>query len=116
MNFVPARLEDGRVRASGLDVPCAAPSEGGRDVLTGIRPHDVVPAEGAGHLQLAVEVLETMGFEAYAHGRVGEAPFIARLEAAQADLLRPGSTLALDVPPSALHLFDPATERALGEP
>ena len=53
-----------------------------------------------------------MGFEAYAHGKVGDVTFIARLEGAQS-LPKPGDTLPLAVPSEALHLFDADTGAAL---
>ena len=39
----------------------------GRAVVIGVRPHDVVP-DPDGAIDLHVEVVEPMGFEAYAHG------------------------------------------------
>ena len=114
MNFLPATVQAGRARAGGLDVSLARAGRGAPDgpVLLGARPHDVVPAED-GEITLAVEVVEAMGFEAYAHGKVGEVPFVARLEAQVARDLGPGQTLRLDLGPGALHLFSPVTEQAL---
>ncbi len=78
----------------------------------GERPHDVVPAREGGAIDLRVEVVEAMGFEAYAHGKVGDVPFIARLDGS-ASLPKPGDTLPLTVPADALHVFDPTTGLAL---
>jgi ABC-type sugar transport system ATPase subunit len=77
-----------------------------------VRPHDVTLA-GGDHaaIRLSVEVVEAMGFEAYAHGRVGANPFVARLPAGQ--LPRGGDSLGFDVNASAVHLFDPDTGRGL---
>ncbi len=113
MNFVPASVEDGRIRAAGLDL--TAPRALDRaEVLVGIRPHDVLVApEGEHELEMAVEVVEAMGFEAYAHGRVGECPFVARIDPDRAAEVSPGQILHLKAPETALHLFDPETERAL---
>jgi sn-glycerol 3-phosphate transport system ATP-binding protein/multiple sugar transport system ATP-binding protein len=122
MQFLPARVEGGRVRAEGVDLALqpelaarAAPADAGaREVVLGIRPHDVAPAtNGHAALALRVEVVEAMGFEAYAHGRVGDAPFVARLEGEASLGTRPGDVLRLDVPPRGVHLFDPKTEAAL---
>ena len=118
MNFLPGELEGGRVRAEGLDVSLASasrevPASAGK-VLAGVRPHDVVPsANGHADITLRVEVIEAMGFEAYAHGKVGGRPFVARLEGERAHAARPGDTLALDVAKGGLHLFDPDSERTL---
>jgi sn-glycerol 3-phosphate transport system ATP-binding protein/multiple sugar transport system ATP-binding protein len=112
MNFLDAARADGRVRAAGVDLP--VPAGEARDVVVGIRPHDVVPASGASAIRLQVEVIEAMGFEAYAHGLVGSTPFVARLEGEGMRAAKPGETIALDVVPAAVHLFDPKTEQRLG--
>jgi len=113
MNFLSARVEKGRVTADGLDLPAPEGAAGG-DVLVGIRPHDVSVAEGdAGGATLRVEVVEAMGFEAYAHGHVGGARFVARLEGADVKRLSVGDEIRLAIPGDAVHLFDPETEKAL---
>jgi hypothetical protein len=65
---------------------------------------------------LRVELVESLGTEALVHGRfVSDGPtVIARLDSADARVLRSGHTVPLSAPPSALHLFDAHTERALG--
>ncbi len=106
MNFFEAEVEDGQLRARGLAIP--APQGASGKVTVGIRPHDVVQADG-GPLALEVDVVEAMGFETYAHGSLAGAPFIARLDGAERP--RRGDTVHLRV--ERLHLFDPETERAL---
>jgi sn-glycerol 3-phosphate transport system ATP-binding protein/multiple sugar transport system ATP-binding protein len=121
MNFLKGEVSDGRVRASGLDARLEVATvarglslEPGRAVLAGIRPHDVLPsANGHADVLLQVEVVETLGFETYAHGKVGDQPFVARLEGSRARALARGDTLALDIAAGGLHLFDPDSERAL---
>ncbi|HJL16601.1 MAG TPA: sn-glycerol-3-phosphate ABC transporter ATP-binding protein UgpC [Sandaracinaceae bacterium LLY-WYZ-13_1] len=115
MNFVSAELRGDTLEAPGLSVRLPEVPEGAseRALLAGIRPHDVTPAEGGGAIRMQVEVVEAMGFEAYAHGAVGETPFVARVEGAHAARIEAGDTLGFDVPPDALHLFDAETERAL---
>lgn len=107
MNFIEASCRDGRMTAPGLDLPIEPARVGGRGrVVVGIRPHDVVPAD-QGAIALPVDVVEAMGFESYAHGRLGETPFVARLEGA----VTKGQVLQLDV--KAFHVFDPASGEAL---
>ncbi|MBX3270344.1 MAG: sn-glycerol-3-phosphate ABC transporter ATP-binding protein UgpC [Sandaracinaceae bacterium] len=113
MNFVEAAVEDGALVAEGLRLPVPAGRDVARRALVGIRPHDVALADGEGALAMDVEVVEAMGFEAYAHGSVGGRPFVARLEGERAQAVEVGQRLALDVAPGAVHLFDPETERAL---
>jgi sn-glycerol 3-phosphate transport system ATP-binding protein/multiple sugar transport system ATP-binding protein len=119
MNFLPARVSsDGLfAEAKGLRVELdrdrfKSDLTPGREVTLGLRPHDVSPAAESGAIELAVEVLEAMGFEAYAHGRVGDAAFIARLDGSSA-LPKVGETLRLSAARESVHLFDPTTGRAL---
>src|SRR5690606_33698375 len=98
MNFIAATIAGATLEAPGismtLEPPPAAPSG---EVILGMRPHDLLVREH-GPITMRVEVIEAMGFEAYAHGTVGEAPFAARLEADEALSIAPGDTLKLDVP------------------
>jgi sn-glycerol 3-phosphate transport system ATP-binding protein/multiple sugar transport system ATP-binding protein len=117
MGFLAAQASGGRVRAEGVDValPEALASHEG-EVVLGVRPHDVRLATGPGALQLTVDVVEAMGFEAYAHGHIGGKPFVARLEGDAQLGVRPGQVVALDVDVDGVHLFDPKSEAALGAP
>jgi sn-glycerol 3-phosphate transport system ATP-binding protein/multiple sugar transport system ATP-binding protein len=108
MNFVDVRIEDGRARASGVDVAVAI--GGARDAVLGVRPQDVALASDGG-LSMEVEVVEAMGFEAYAHGKVGGATFVARLTPEELGAAKIGSTIRLG--PKQAHLFDRESERAL---
>ena len=89
----------------------------GRPVTIGVRPHDFEPArDGASAAaKLNVEIVEALGFEAFAHGWVtASGPrVIARLEAQDAKRVQVGEALPLVVAPSHVHLFDPTTGRAL---
>jgi ABC-type sugar transport system ATPase subunit len=106
MNFLRARVDAGRARADGVDLPVAA--EDGREVLLGIRPHDV-RVEGGGALRFEVDVVEAMGFEAYAHGRVAGTPFVARLPGDRS----PASGDVLELAVDTMHVFDAQSERAI---
>ena len=87
-------------------------------LVLGVRPQDVRPTEGVGALSFEVDVVEAMGFEAYAHGQIGDGravmpgTFIARLDGEAADRARRGAKLSFAV--EHAHLFDAQTERAIG--
>jgi ABC-type sugar transport system ATPase subunit len=93
--------------------------EDGREVLVGVRPHDVVLADDASEgadaeLRLRAEVVETLGPELTVHGAplsneaFGES-FVVVLPAEHP--VQRGDTLALKV--ERLHLFDANTEKSL---
>jgi sn-glycerol 3-phosphate transport system ATP-binding protein/multiple sugar transport system ATP-binding protein len=123
MNLLEGALvrEDHRVFAVGGGVRAAvdderfdaAALEPGRKVVIGIRPHDLVLARGAAPkvAELKVELVEALGFEAFAHGWLEAAgpTVVARLEAEDTKSVRPASMIALAAAPSRVHLFDPET-------
>jgi ABC-type sugar transport system ATPase subunit len=125
MNLVDAAiaLRDGRawIDGGGLLAPIdddrfGARLEAGRSVTAGVRPHDfTVGGAAAAVATLKVELVEALGFEAYAYGwlRASGPRVVVRLEASDARSVRAGSELPLQVDPARVHLFDPATGRAL---
>jgi sn-glycerol 3-phosphate transport system ATP-binding protein/multiple sugar transport system ATP-binding protein len=125
MNLVSGRLESegGTVRAVGGGLRTSLDPRFGRsrledglDVTIGVRPHDLgLSKNGAPIAELTVEVVEVLGSEAFAHGRLesGGPMFVARLDTADARSVRPGALLPLAAPPSAVHLFDTTSGRAL---
>ena len=89
----------------------------GRDVTVGVRPHDFELCDpGDAACTLKTELVEALGFEAFAHGwlRASGPRFIARLEAGDARRVKAGDALPLRCLAANVHLFDPATGRALG--
>jgi sn-glycerol 3-phosphate transport system ATP-binding protein/multiple sugar transport system ATP-binding protein len=125
MNLVDAKLarDAGRWVADGGGIVVAIDEDRfgsalveGRAVTIGVRPHDFTPANGATPAcTLNVEIVEALGFEAFAHGwlRASGPRVIARIEAADARRVKPGESLPLAVDPAHVHLFDSTTGRAL---
>ena len=95
----------------------------GRKVTVGIRPHDfTLPAPGdSGSSDVAatlrVEIVEALGFEAFAHGSItASGPrVIVRLEANQVEEVKAMGTLPLRVDRARVHLFDATTGLTLIE-
>jgi ABC-type sugar transport system ATPase subunit len=121
MNLLRASVRDGRLVTDGLDLPCPREAAGKREVVVGLRPHDLVspeehvgPGAARGSLLLTVEAVEPLGWDANVHCRDGEQRVVVRFDAKGARGLREGGTLALAVPLAAAHLFDPDTEVAIG--
>jgi len=91
----------------------------GRDVTIGVRPHDFSIAKGEAAVvgQLKVDIVESLGFEAFAHGTTKKdgAQFVLRLEADDGRAVRSGDTVPLTVDAKRVHLFDRATGISLAE-
>jgi sn-glycerol 3-phosphate transport system ATP-binding protein/multiple sugar transport system ATP-binding protein len=118
MNFFDARMEsrDGRWFAVqgdlALEIDAAAfpgALASGRKVTVGVRPHEVEIATGDEGAPFQVSIVEALGAESYAHGTVGGAPFVARMDpearVAKGDTLR--------IAPRNIHLFDADTGETL---
>jgi len=109
-------VDGGGVLAAVDEDRFGAALEPGRKVVVGIRPHDfVVTGAGEAVATLKVELVEALGFEAFAYGwlRASGPRVVTRLEALDARRVRAGAELPLGVDPARVHLFDPQTGRAL---
>jgi sn-glycerol 3-phosphate transport system ATP-binding protein/multiple sugar transport system ATP-binding protein len=127
MNLLDGKLaqKDGRffVDGSGVLAPVdeerfGTALEDGRAVTFGFRPHDLEACDAArAACALKVEIVEALGFEAFAHGwlRASGPKVIARIEAQDARRVRPGAELPLAIDPAHVHLFDPSTGRSLAK-
>jgi len=126
INFVEGTLvkQDGAWRAEGGGVLAPVDEERfgsslveGRPVVVGIRPHDFFLVQGGAPpaATLKVELVEALGFEAFAHGwlRASGPRVVARLEAADAKRVKAGEAVPLGALPAHVHLFDPKTGLAL---
>jgi sn-glycerol 3-phosphate transport system ATP-binding protein/multiple sugar transport system ATP-binding protein len=91
----------------------------GSKVTVGVRPHDFVLARGDAQVAatLKVEIVEALGFEAFAHGWLtASGPrVIVRLEAHQLDEVKGSGSIAIGVDKARVHLFDATTGVALTE-
>jgi sn-glycerol 3-phosphate transport system ATP-binding protein/multiple sugar transport system ATP-binding protein len=125
MNLVEGKLArvDGRWLVDGGGVKAVVDEDRygdslveGRAVQVGVRPHDfMVSTPEAAAATLKVELVEALGFEAFAYGwlRASGPRIVARLEAADAKRVKAGAELPLAVERARVHLFDPATGLAL---
>jgi len=124
MNMVPARLqiEGGKRRliaATGLSIdlpPEVAPSQqSARDVIFGIRPDDIAPADAAtavGARQHGkVVVTEPMGAETYFVVDCGGHEFVAKALGRQ--VIQPGADIELVFGVGDIKLFDPKSQLTL---
>jgi sn-glycerol 3-phosphate transport system ATP-binding protein len=118
MNFLPGRIAgagDQVELAGGTMLAADGSGSAGQAVVVGIRPEHLTltPDAPPGRaLQITAELVEALGADTLVHGRLGDgdAMLLARLPGGVAT--RAGDRLTLGVAPEAVHLFDPATERA----
>jgi ABC-type sugar transport system ATPase subunit len=120
MNLMPVAVAEGyRLVGAGFELPLPGWARdrvgAGRALTLGVRPQHLAPA-GEGPFSLRVDIVEYLGTESQVVGRLGvgtdDGPrLVATLPGdAHSSLHR---TVRLDVPPDALHLFDPDTGASL---
>jgi multiple sugar transport system ATP-binding protein len=127
MNFMMAEARGGLVHLFGQPVPVAAGAEG--QVIVGLRPEHIEAGSGAINFAAKPSLVESLGSEKYLYfdAAEGNGPpanlsrgeddrrgnrLIARL--INAGPVRIGELVSLSFDPSRLHLFDPASGRAIG--
>ncbi|MFT3767188.1 MAG: sn-glycerol-3-phosphate ABC transporter ATP-binding protein UgpC [Minicystis sp.] len=119
MNFFEGTIEresggwsvraKGGVRAPVEEARFGAALEPGRAVTVGVRPHDVkLVAEGEGS-EIEVSIVEALGMESFAHGELGGASFVARVEADAG--VKKGDSIHVAF--ATMHLFDAKTGKSL---
>ncbi|GAB5467316.1 MAG: sn-glycerol-3-phosphate import ATP-binding protein UgpC [Rhodospirillales bacterium] len=114
MNFLDATVEGAGLRLSGGAFVAAehSPAEG-RSVTLGLRPEHLHFDAEAPAFSLAVEMVETLGADTLAYGRIGGEGTALTLRLPGSRAVTAGETLPLAVAPQALHLFDPETGQRL---
>ena len=116
MNFVPGTIgQDGQTVAleiaDSLSLPLGRKVEAGRSVIVGLRPeHLVVAGLDVATLRLPVAVVESTGSMTYV--TTDTVPEMTVVETRRTDA-KAGDTIGVSIAPSHVHLFDPATERAI---
>lgn len=121
MNFIPAKLvvNDSKYLVTFYGNTIELPEElsrnlkaknlGPKDIILGIRPENIIPAEnGASTIKTTVEVTEMMGWETYVHMTLGENSLVGRLNA---DFpVKAGQNLDVHFDVDKLQLFDAQSE------
>ncbi len=122
MNFFRGRLRqtDGTVlEGNGVELQLPAltqqaGAEAGREIVAGIRPEDLHVVAGtaaSGTLTGTVELLESVGSEAFIHATSGGWKLIAR--ASPYNLPAIGARITLQPAPDRIHFFDAQTGKRL---
>jgi multiple sugar transport system ATP-binding protein len=112
MNFVPANVDNGTARASGLEVKLPKPVSAAKGTL-GFRPEAVTDrvVEGSPTMNMKVDVVERLGSDQFLYGQVGTDQVTARVDPRMS--VQPGDTVKLGLDTRGLHFFDAETEKAL---
>ena len=111
MNFLPARVEGGRLHINGqpFEMTAEQPMLADGDYKLGVRPEyvELAQEQSAGALPVRVTQLQDVGTYLMLTARAGDHAIKARLDPSQADLApQPGTTAWLRVL-GAAHLFLP---------
>ncbi len=124
MNLIRATLSADGTTLENVDLRLPVPQslrpvtagKGGRAVVVGLRPENLVEPGRTGSAETApltidVEVVEPLGHEVIAFGRLGDELLAAKLEPHRAPRFGDKLQLAVELP--TLHLFDAQTEERL---
>lgn len=114
MNLLSAETDGkGGLRLSGgVSLPApSVPVESGRRVTLGIRPEHLKPVQDGGSFELSVELIETLGADTLAHGRLEHDGIVLTVRLPGTLAVSEGDRLRLEADPEAMHLFDPETGR-----
>ena len=116
MNFFRGRLRDGVLE--GKDAQLRLPTvkaQAGQEIVAGVRPEDLHVVDGStvpgGSLTGTVELLESVGSEAFIHATSGGWKLIAR--SSPYNLPAVGARITLQPAPDRLHFFDAQTGKRL---
>jgi ABC-type sugar transport system ATPase subunit len=102
MNLLAGEWEGHAVSVGGSTVAVASSSPSSRDVVLGIRPHDLRLADGG--LRARVEGVEDLGDSAIVDLVVDER--LVKLKTDRAPVLREGEAVFVAFAPEDAHLFD----------
>jgi len=125
MNLIPADLllEAGTLRLAGDGFSLPLPAErganlaqaAGRKVLLGIRPRHIAvspaPAEGEGTTTATLDLVESVGDEAYLHLKLGQNTLLAQVE--HHDGLAVDQRVAVTLDLTHSYIFDAESRQAL---
>jgi len=111
MNFFKGAVLNNVFVTAGISVPADDVADG--DAILGIRPHDIVHAEGEEDAAVSaiVDSVESLGSETHCRCTVETKPFLVSM-AGHRPIAR-GDRMAFVFPPERMHFFDPETGERL---
>ena len=114
MNFFRGRLRDGVLEGNGVQLRLPTVKvQAGQEIVAGVRPEDLHVVAGDGSLTGTVELLESVGSEAFIHATSGGWKLIAR--SSPYNLPAVGARITLQPAPDRMHFFDAQTGKRLDQ-
>ena len=112
MNMLKGTIErPGSVNVGGISIACETGSgAAGSEVLFGIRPDEATPSADGAH-RFEANFVEELGPSRLFYGKLGEHDFT--LQAAPGAISADARSIRLDIPRSAVHLFDASSGRRI---
>ena len=114
MNLIPAQVRDGVLTVAGTPLPVPLPPDAPADVVLGVRPQDVTMASPGepGAIPGKVWMVELIGSERLIEVEIApKVRVTAEVRASHRAAI--DDAVAVRPDPAHVHLFDPATGRAL---
>ncbi len=111
MNLITAHRTNGSAIVGDTALPLPDRIADGAEIVLGLRPEDLVPAEqkGANVLKLAIAYVEELGAHRLVHGHVASQSVVATVPGE----FPLGDTLDVHAAPHVMHVFDHQTGRRL---
>ncbi len=113
MNLLPAHVDGRAVAIDGGPTLSLGRNDSidneGRPAVVGLRPEHLVADGGEGPIRLSVELVEPLGADTLAHGRLGDTGHALTARLPGAASVEDGETLELGIAPEHIHAFDRAS-------
>ena len=120
MNLIPGRLtmDGGRARVSalGIELPATSAEGTARDIVLGVRPHDIVIGNGTpdpNAVRATVVLVEPLGSEQIVHLSVTPNQLVTAVASSERRFTMDEVT-SMKIAPATMHLFDASTGMRVG--
>jgi len=114
MNFIDVELKDDTILIGDTDIPCPGHLKHTGKAVLGVRPeHFSMPASGMCELTMDVDVVEKLGADTLAHGKISGCPEELVVKLAGDSNIDTQNSVRVAIDTSKLMLFDPDTGKRI---